>query len=71
MKQKKIIPVVEALKSAKKPLTSQQLLAEAGYPNDASVEQLESFFLDIREQVGLGVIARERRGDDELLSLSD
>ncbi|MEJ1297806.1 MAG: restriction endonuclease subunit S [Candidatus Sedimenticola sp. (ex Thyasira tokunagai)] len=71
MKPKQIIPVVDALKAAKKPLTSQQLLAEAGYPTDASVEQLESFFLDIREQLGVGLIARERHGDEELLTLVD
>jgi type I restriction enzyme S subunit len=45
---KKITKVTDALKQAGKPLTGQQLLAEAGYPSDSSTEQLEQFFLDIR-----------------------
>jgi type I restriction enzyme S subunit len=46
---KNIINVADALKQTGKPLTGQQLLAEAGYPSDSSTEQLEQFFLDIRD----------------------
>ncbi|MCL1126654.1 hypothetical protein [Shewanella surugensis] len=45
---KQIIKVVEALNKAGKSLSGQQLLTAAGYPNDSSIEQLDQFFLDIR-----------------------
>lgn len=45
---RKIINVVDALKYAGEPLNGQQLLAAAGYPNNSSTEELERFFLDIR-----------------------
>ncbi|MCU0189282.1 restriction endonuclease subunit S, partial [Citrobacter freundii] len=45
---KQIIKVAETLKQAGKPLSGQQLLAAAGYPSDSNTEQLEQFFLDIR-----------------------
>ena len=45
---KQIIKVVEALKQAGEPLSGQQLLAAAGYPLDSSTDELEKFFLDIR-----------------------
>ncbi|PJX22213.1 type I restriction endonuclease subunit S [Advenella sp. S44] len=50
---KQIIRVVEALKIAGKPLSGQQLLATAGYPSDSSTDQLESFFLDIRNALAI------------------
>jgi len=43
-----IIKVAEALKKAGEPLSGQQLLAASGYPTDSSTDQLEQFFLDIR-----------------------
>lgn len=46
---KQIIKVVEVLKKAGTPLNGQQLLAAAGYPDDSNTEQLEQFFLDIRD----------------------
>lgn len=46
---KQIIKVVDALKEAGQPLSGQQLLAAAGYPSNSSTDQLEQFFLDIRE----------------------
>lgn len=46
---KQIIKVAIALKKAGKALNGQQLLAAAGYPGDSSIEELEEFFLDIRE----------------------
>ncbi|EEX37914.1 restriction endonuclease subunit S [Vibrio metschnikovii] len=50
---KQIIKVVEALKQTGKPLSGQQLLAAAGYPSDSSTDQLESFFLDIRNALAI------------------
>ncbi|MFZ4214584.1 restriction endonuclease subunit S [Pantoea endophytica] len=62
---KKIIKVVDALKQAAEPLNGQQLLAAAGYPKESSTDQLEQFFLDIRESLTVDEsIVKLRRGDD-------
>lgn len=62
---KQIIKVVEALKQAGKPLSGQQLLAAASYPSDSSTEQLEQFFLDIRDALAIEKsIVKLERGDD-------
>lgn len=63
---KEIITVVEALKEAGKALSGQQLLAAAGYPSDSTTEQLEQFFLDIRDSLVIKKsITKLERGDDE------
>ena len=60
-----IIKVVEALKQAGEPLSGQQLLAAAGYPSDSSTDQLEQFFLDVREAlVTEKSIVKLKRADD-------
>ena len=51
MKQQEIVSIAEALKNANKSLSGQELFIAAGYPSDATTEQLEQFFLDIREQL--------------------
>lgn len=62
---KQITKVVDALKEAGKPLSGQQLLAAAGYPNDSSTDQLEQFFLDIRGALALEkTIIKLERGED-------
>ncbi|BFM21488.1 restriction endonuclease subunit S [Gilvimarinus japonicus] len=62
---RKIIKVVDALKEAGKPLSGQQLLAAAGYPSDSSTDQLERFFLDIREAMAIEKsIVKLKRSDD-------
>lgn len=62
---KQIIKVTEALKQAGKPLSGQQLLAAAGYPSDSDTEQLEQFFLDIRNALTIEKsIVKLERGDD-------
>ncbi|MDV4319046.1 restriction endonuclease subunit S [Acinetobacter baumannii] len=50
---KQIIKVTEALKQAGEPLSGQQLLIAAGYPSDSNTEQLEQFFLDIRNALAI------------------
>lgn len=50
MKPKMVIPVAVALKAAGTPLTAQALLTQSGYSSDATTEDLERFFLDIRDQ---------------------
>ncbi|HHD2940092.1 MULTISPECIES: restriction endonuclease subunit S [Enterobacteriaceae] len=64
---KQIIKVFEALKQAGKPLSGQQLLAAAGYPSDSSTEQLEQFFLDIRDALTIeeSIVKLERGGDSQ------
>ncbi|HDX8352383.1 TPA: restriction endonuclease subunit S [Aeromonas dhakensis] len=64
---KQIIKVAEALKRAGKPLSGQQLLAAAGYPNDSSTEQLEQFFLDIRDALTIeeSIVKLERADDSQ------
>lgn len=46
-----IIPVIDALKKSEGPLSAQQLLSAAGYPNNADTDQIEQFFLDIRKAI--------------------
>lgn len=58
---KEITSVTDALKKSGKPLTGQQLLAAAGYPKNSSTEQLEQFFLDIREALNRQQIVRQAR----------
>ena len=64
-----IIPVAAALKAAGTPLTAQALLTQSGYSSDATTEDLERFFLDIRDQLKLGSILRERSGDNDIFTL--
>lgn len=60
----KIIKVIDALKNSELPLSGQQLLSAAGYPNDSSTEQLEEFFLDIRAMLNDKRIIKVNRDDD-------
>lgn len=69
MKPKMIIPVAAALKAAGTPLAAQALLTQSGYSSDATTEDLERFFLDIRDQLKLGSILRERSGDNDIFTL--
>jgi type I restriction enzyme S subunit len=63
---KQMIKIVEALKEAGKPLSGQKLLAAAGYPSDSSTDQLERFFLDIRDALTVDKsIVKVECGDDE------
>ncbi|ENU45839.1 restriction endonuclease subunit S [Acinetobacter nosocomialis] len=64
---KQIIKVAEALKQAGKPLSGQQLLAAAGYPSDSDTEQLEQFFLDIRNALAIekSIVKLERDFDSQ------
>ena len=71
---KQIIKVTEALKQARKSLSGQQLLAAAGYPSDSSTEQLELFFLDIRDALTIekSIVKLKRRdGDQDWFALAN
>ncbi len=48
-KSEMVIPILEALRKSQEPLSSQQLLSAAGYPNNADTDQIEKFFLEIRQ----------------------
>ncbi|ECD4439580.1 type I restriction endonuclease subunit S [Salmonella enterica] len=64
---KKIIKVVEALKQAGEPLSGQRLLAAAGYPDNSNTEQLELFFLDLRDALAIekSIVKLERSEDGQ------
>lgn len=64
---KQIIKVVEALKEAGEPLSGQRLLEAAGYPRDSSTDQLEQFFLDIRDALNSekSIVKLDRREDGQ------
>lgn len=59
------LTVVEALKRTGEPLSGQQLLAASGYPSDSNTEDLESFFLDLRDATLVEkTVVRLDRDDD-------
>jgi type I restriction enzyme S subunit len=62
-----IIGVVEALEQASEPLSGQQLLTAAGYPSNSNTEDLEAFFLDLREAllVDQSIIQLPRDNDNQ------
>lgn len=64
---KQPISVVDALKQAGEPLSGQQLLAAACYPRDSSTNQLETFFLDIRNALVIekSIVKLERDEDSQ------
>ena len=69
MKKDQIICIVEALESAKSPLSAQALLAQSGYPSDASIDEIERFFIEVREKLKLGLITKERLGNEDIFTL--
>ena len=66
----KTISVLDALKQANIPLSAQDLLVQAGYPNDVATDQLELFFLEVREQLNEGAITCNRRGEEDIFALA-
>ncbi|WP_019458579.1 restriction endonuclease subunit S [Acinetobacter sp. GG2] len=64
---KQILNVTDALKQVGKPLSGQQLLMAAGYPLDSSTDQLEQFFLDIRNALVIekSIVKLERDGNSQ------
>lgn len=72
MKEK--ISVVEALERAGEPLSGQMLLTATGYPIDSTTEELEKFFLNIREALlveqSIVSLPRDAEGQD-WFALSD
>ncbi len=65
------ISIVEALKRAPHPLSSQELLTQAGYPKDIATEELELFFLEVREHLENARITRVRIGYDDFFALAE
>lgn len=64
---KQRIKVVEVLKQTGKPLSGQQLLVAAGYPSDSSTDQLEQFFLELRDALTIekSIVKLERDDDSQ------
>jgi type I restriction enzyme S subunit len=69
MRKNQILSVRVVLELAGTPLSAQTLLTQSGYSTDATTVELERFFLDIREQLKLGAILRERSGDEDIFAL--
>ncbi len=69
MRPKEIIPIIEALKNAQKPLETKELFELSGYPSDAETDIVEKFFLDIREQLRNGNIVLERKNNNDIFSI--
>ena len=64
-----VYPVVDVLKREGIPLSARALLIRAGYATDVSPEDLEKFFLDLRENLNAGAITRRRQGDEDIFEL--
>ena len=61
----KIKSVYDTLKEAGNPLSGQALLSAAGYPRNSSTQQLEDFFLDIRESLESKLIIKKLRDEND------
>lgn len=70
MKPSEIISSLQALTKASIALSAQDLLIAQGYPNDATIEQIENFFIEIRSELLLGTIVRERIKDEDFFKAS-
>lgn len=64
------ISLIEALVRSSTPLDGQALFAAAGYPEDASIIQVEQFFLELRSAVSTGRIRQSTSGD-QLFSVAE
>lgn len=69
-RKKMIIPVIDALKQSEKPLSAQQLLSAAGYPNNADTDQIEQFFLDIRKALNSMQVETWREKDQDYFKVA-
>ncbi len=67
--KKMIIPVIDALKQSEKPLSAQQLLSAAGYPDSADTDQIEQFFLDVRQAINDMYVEKWREDDQDYFRL--
>ncbi|WP_052962673.1 restriction endonuclease subunit S [Pseudomonas fluorescens] len=57
--------IIKALESSETPLSGQELMKAAGYPNDSTTELLESFFLELREALRDKKIQKLPRDNDK------
>ncbi|MBC3908229.1 restriction endonuclease subunit S [Undibacterium umbellatum] len=63
MNLNQISPILDILNQEKKSLSGRELFILAGYPQEASVQLLEQFFLDIRDQISNGLVIKKRPKD--------
>lgn len=68
---KMILPVVKALSNSIEALSTQELLIAAGYPNNASIEEVETFFMDIRQALEKSEIERQRIDNEDFFKLTE
>lgn len=67
---KKIVPVLDAIREASSPLSGQQLFSAAGYPEDATSDLVEKFYLELRQQIVEGNIERREEDGVDIFALS-
>jgi len=63
--------IVQALRKAGKPLSSNALLLAAGYPHDSDSESIEEFIVQLRGLLKRGVVAKQRLGNEDLFRLTE
>jgi type I restriction enzyme S subunit len=63
--------IVEALRTAGRELSGEELLDAAGYPSDADSELVEAFLVDVRDALKRKDVTRERRSREDWFSLTN
>jgi type I restriction enzyme S subunit len=63
------ISIVQALSDAGQELSANDLFIEAGYPSDADSEQIEAFFVAVRDALINKEISKARRHDIDWFTL--
>lgn len=69
-KKSELISIVQALREAGRELSAGDLFTEAGYPNDADSEQIEMFFVAVRDAILSNEITKTRRHDTDWFALT-
>lgn len=67
---KAIISLTDALGAEARALTGQQLFSAAGYPDDATSELVERFYLELRQRIIDGRIERTHAQDLDMFALT-
>ena len=69
-KKGEIISVLETLERENRPMRAQELMAQSGYPKNVETDQLDDFFLELRNNLNEGTISRRRDDLEDIFSLS-
>lgn len=66
---KAITPLTAALGAGSKALTARELFSAAGYPDDASSDLVERFYLELRKEMIDARIGRSQKQDVDMFEL--